>query len=94
MNIQKGINCYFTVDAFFTIIKEINQSIIMTQFKYTCETPNKFVGGDVHSNDLATIENYCIDMGEEHGYSCVRDIDGEIVFDYGDIMDMVEQGIV
>ena len=93
MNIQKGINCYFTVDAFFTIIKEINQSI-MTQFKYTCETPNKFVGGDVHSNDLATIENYCIDMGEEHGYSCVRDIDGEIVFDYGDIMDMVEQGIV
>ena len=27
MNIQKGINCYFTVDAFFTIIKEINQSI-------------------------------------------------------------------
>jgi len=66
----------------------------MTQFQYTCETPNKFVGGDVHSNDLETIENYCIDMGEEHGYSCVRDIDGNIVFDYGDIMDMVEQGIV
>ena len=66
----------------------------MPKFQYTCETPNKFVGGDVYSNDLETIENYWIDMGEEHGYSCVRDIDGNIVFDYGDIMDMVEQGIV
>ena len=66
----------------------------MTQFQYTCETPNKFVGDDVYSNDLETIENYCIDMAEEYGYSCVRDIDGNIVFDYGDIMEMVEQGIV
>ena len=67
----------------------------MTQFKYTCETPNKFVGGDVHSNDLATIKGYCIDMAIEHTYSAVRDnVTGEIVFDYGDIMSMVEQGIV
>ena len=54
----------------------------MTQFKYTCETPNKFVGGDVHSNDLATIKGYCIDMAIEHTYSAVRDnVTGEIVFD-------------
>ncbi len=67
----------------------------MYNFKYTCETPNKFVGGDVHSNDLETIKNYCIDMAIEHTYSAVRDnVTGEIVFDHGDVFYLIEQGIV
>ena len=67
----------------------------MTQFKYTCETPNKFVGGDVYSNDLETIKNYCIDMATEHVYSAVRDnVSGEIVFDMGDICFLIDEGIV
>ena len=79
----------------FIIIKEINQSIKMYNFKYTCETPNDFVGGDVHSNDLATIKGYCIDMAIEHTYSAVRDnVTGEIVFDHGDVFRLIEQGIV
>ena len=54
----------------------------MYNFKYTCETPKKFIGGDVHSNDLETIKNYCMDMATEHDYSCIRDnVSGEIVFD-------------
>ena len=67
----------------------------MTQFKYTCETPNKFVGGDVYSNDLETIKNYCIDMATENVYSAVRDnVSGEIVFDMGDILYLIDEGIV
>ena len=68
----------------------------MTQFLYTCETPNDFVGGDVHSNDLETIENYCLDMGEEHGYSIVRNnVTGEIVYEHGDeLMQHIEDGVV
>ena len=67
----------------------------MTKFKYTCETPEKFVGGDVHSNDLETITDYCIECAEDHGYSLVRDnVTGEIVFDHGDVMDIIERGIV
>tara|TARA_Y100001937_G_scaffold88155_1_gene119222 strand:+ start:66 stop:269 length:204 start_codon:yes stop_codon:yes gene_type:complete len=67
----------------------------MTQFKYTCETPEKFVGGDVFSNDLETITDYCIECAEDHGYSLVRDnVTGEIVFDHGDVMDIIERGIV
>ena len=68
----------------------------MTQFKYTCETPNKFVGGEVHSNDYETIENYAIECGEDYGYSIVRDnVTGEIVFEHGDqLMELIEQGII
>ncbi len=67
----------------------------MYNFKYTCETPKKFIGGDVHSNDLETIKNYCMDMATEHTYSCVRDnVSGEIVFDNGDIFDLIVEGIV
>ena len=68
----------------------------MTQFKYTCETPNKFVGGDVYSSDLSTIEDYCIAMGEDHGYSIVRNnVTGEIVFEHGDqLMQQIEDGII
>ena len=65
-------------------------------FLFTCETPNKFVGGDVYSSDLSTIEDYCIAMGEDHGYSIVRNnVTGEIVFEYGDqLMQLKEDGIV
>ena len=67
----------------------------MYNFKYTCETPNKFIGGDVHSNDLETITNYGMDMATEHTYSCVRDnVSGEIVFDDGDVFDLIVEGIV
>jgi len=68
----------------------------MTQFKYTCETPNKFVGGDVHSNDFETIQKYALECGEDYGYSIVRDnVTGEIVFEYGDqLMELIEQGII
>tara|TARA_A200000159_G_scaffold153840_1_gene166168 strand:- start:754 stop:954 length:201 start_codon:yes stop_codon:yes gene_type:complete len=66
----------------------------MTQFLYTIETPNSFTG-DVYTSDLETAENSCIDWGQDYGYSCVRNnVTGEIVFDYGDIFDMVAQGIV
>ena len=68
----------------------------MTQFKYTCETPNKFVGGDVHSNDYETIEDYAIECGQEYGYSIVRDnVNGEIIFEFGDsLFEQIEQGII
>ena len=68
----------------------------MFDFLYTCETPNKFVGGDVHSNDLEPIENYALECGEEYGYSIVRNnVTGEIVFEYGDqMMELIEQGII
>ena len=68
----------------------------MYNFKYTCETPNKFVGGDVYSSDLSTIEDYCIAMGEDHGYSIVRNnVTGEIVFEHGDqLMQQIEDGII
>ena len=68
----------------------------MTQFKYTCETPNKFVGGDVYSNDYETIEDYAIECGQEYGYSIVRDnVSGEIVFEFGDqLLHQIEQGII
>tara|TARA_B100000424_G_C22667280_1_gene366555 strand:- start:128 stop:334 length:207 start_codon:yes stop_codon:yes gene_type:complete len=68
----------------------------MNQFLYTCETPNKFVGGDVYSNDLESIENYALECGEEYGYSIVRNnVTGEIVFEYGDqLMQLIEDGII
>jgi len=67
---------------------------IMNQFLYTIETPNAF-DGDVYTNDLETAENGCIEWASDYGYSCVRNnVTGEIVFDYGDIFEMVEQGIV
>ena len=63
---------------------------------FTCETSNKFVGGDVYSSDLSTIEDYCIAMGEDHGYSIVRNnVTGEIVFEHGDqLMQQIEEGII
>ena len=65
-------------------------------FLFTCETPNKYVGGDVYSSDLNTIEDYCIEMGIEHGYSIVRNnVTGEIVFEHGDqMMQQIEDGII
>ena len=68
----------------------------MNQFLYTCETPNKFVGGDVHSNDLETIENYALECGIDYGYSIVRNnVTGEIVFEHGDqLMQQIEDGII
>ena len=76
-------------------LKSILYNRIMNQFLYTIETPAKTIGGDVYTNDLETAENGCIEWASDYGYSCVRNnVTGEIVFDYGDIFEMVEQGIV
>ncbi len=62
----------------------------MTQFKYTCHTFEKFVGGDVYSNDLDTIKNYCKESAEDHGYSYVRDnVTNEIVYNHGNVWNVV-----
>jgi hypothetical protein len=58
-------------------------------FLFTCVTPETtpaFLGADVYSNDLMTIEDYCIAMGEDHGYSYVRNnVTNEIVFTHGNV---------
>ena len=50
----------------------------------------------MYSSDLSTIEDYCIAMGEDHGYSIVRNnVTGEIVFEHGDqLMQQIEDGII
>lgn len=67
----------------------------MNEFLYTIETPANFEDGDVFTSDLDKATDYCYDLSEEFGYSCVRsNITGEIVLDYGDIMELVAAGIV
>ena len=67
----------------------------MTDFLYTIETPANFNDGDVYTSDLDKATDYCYDLSEEFGYSCVRcNITGNIVLDYGDIMPLVAEGIV
>ena len=67
----------------------------MTEFLYTIETPSNFEDGSIEINDLDKANDLCFDLSLEHGYSCVRcNITGEIVADYGDVMPLIEEGIV
>ena len=67
----------------------------MTEFLYTIETPSNFEDGSIEINDLDKANDLAFDLHLEHGYSCVRcNITGEIVADYGNIMPLVEEGIV
>ena len=67
----------------------------MNEFLYTIETPSNFEDGSIEINDLDKANDLAFDLHLEHGYSCVRcNISGEIVADYGDIMPLIEEGIV
>ena len=67
----------------------------MTEFLYTIETPSNFEDGNIEINDLDKANDLAFDLHLEHGYSCVRcNITGEIVADYGNIMPLIEEGIV
>ena len=66
----------------------------MPQFKYTIETPRLF-NSEVFTEDLKKAEDLCFDFGCDYEYSCVRDNKtGEIVYEMGNIMGLVEEGIV
>ena len=67
----------------------------MTEFLYTIETPSNFEDGSIEINDLDKANDLAFDLHLEYDYSCVRcNISGEIVADYGNIMPLVEEGIV
>ena len=67
----------------------------MTEFLYTIETPSNFEDGSIEINDLDKANDLAFDLHLEYDYSCVRcNITGEIVADYGNIMPLVEEGIV
>ena len=67
----------------------------MTEFLYTIETPKNFDDGDIQTSSLDKANDLAFDLHLEHGYSCVRcNITGEIVADYGDIMPLIDEGIV
>ena len=67
----------------------------MNEFLYTIETPSNFEDGSIEINDLDKANDLAFDLHLEHGYSCVRcNITGEIVADYGDIMPLIDEGIV
>ena len=67
----------------------------MNEFLYTIETPSNFEDGSIEINDLDKANDLAFDLHLEHGYSCVRcNISGEIVADYGDIMPLIDEGIV
>ena len=67
----------------------------MTEFLYTIETPSNFEDGSIEINDLDKANDLCFDLSVGHGYSCVRcNITGEIVADYGDVMPLIDEGIV
>ena len=47
------------------------------------------------TDDLQKAEDLCFDFGCDYEYSCVRDNKtGEIVYEMGNIMGLVEEGIV
>ena len=49
----------------------------------------------VFTDDLQRAEDLCFDFGLDYEYSCVRDnATGEIVYEMGNIMGLVEEGIV
>tara|TARA_B100001287_G_scaffold13317_1_gene10023 strand:+ start:824 stop:1033 length:210 start_codon:yes stop_codon:yes gene_type:complete len=69
----------------------------MTNFLYTIETPDAYngEGSEVYTNDLQKAMDFALEMSQEWTYSCVRNNDtGEIEEDFGDIIDLVERGIV
>ena len=67
----------------------------MNEFLYTIETPKNFEDGDIQTSSLDKANDLCFDLSQEFGYSCVRcNITGEIVADYGDIMPLIDEGIV
>ena len=67
----------------------------MTEFLYTVETPSNFEDGNIETSSLEKANDLAFDLHLEHGYSCVRcNITGEIVADYGNIMPLIEEGIV
>ena len=66
----------------------------MNEFKYTIETPKLFKS-EVFTDDLQNAEDLCFDMGLDYEYSCVRDnATGEIVYEMGNIMGVVDECIV
>ena len=66
----------------------------MPEFKYTIETP-RLLNSDVFTNDLKKAEDLCFEFGYDYEYSCVRDNKtGEIVYEMGNVMGLVDDGIV
>ena len=67
----------------------------MTEFLYTVETPSNFEDGNIETSSLDKANDLAFDLHLEYGYSCVRcNISGEIVADYGNIMPLIDEGIV
>ena len=63
-------------------------------FKYTVETPRLF-NSEVYTDDLEKAKDLSFEFGCDYEYSCVRDNKtGEIIDETGNIMGLVEEGIV
>ena len=63
-------------------------------FKYTVETPKLFKS-EVYTDDLEKAKDLSFEFGCDYVYSCVRDNKtGEIIDETGNIMGLVEEGIV
>ncbi len=63
-------------------------------FKYTVETPRLF-NSEVFTDDLEKAKDLSFEFGLDYEYSCVRDNEtGEIIDETGNIMGLVEEGIV
>ena len=63
-------------------------------FKYTVETPRLF-NSEVDTDDLEKAKDLSFEFGCDYEYSCVRDNKtGEIIDETGNIMGLVEEGIV
>ena len=66
----------------------------MNEFKYTIETPRLFKS-EVYTDDLEKAKDLSFEFGCDYEYSCVRDnATGEIVYEMGNVMGLVEEGIV
>ena len=66
----------------------------MDNFKYTVETSILF-NSEVYTDDLQKAMDLSFEFGCDYEYSCVRDNEtGEIVDETGNIMGLVEEGIV
>ena len=66
----------------------------MDNFKYTVETPRLF-NSEVYTDDLQKAMDLSFEFGCDYEYSCVRDNKtGEIIDETGNIMGLVEEGIV
>ena len=63
-------------------------------FKYTVETPRLF-NSEVFTDDLEKAKDLSFEFRLDYEYSCVRDNEtGEIIDETGNIMGLVEEGIV